>query len=384
MTCQGLVKTPEQLVVTRLLLGMSEAGFFPAATFLLTTWYTRWELQTRMAVFYSAASIAGSFSGLLAFGIQHMDGVGGLGGWRWIFILEGIVTVVLGCVLPWALPDSPSAASFLTQDEKDFVILQLQREQGITGTTATAKDKFQWSILKAALLDYKIYLGVVMYWGNIVPMTGFNYSMPTVIYELGYSSAEAQLLTIPVYFCGCCSTIIFARLSDKFRNRWIFIITPFSIALVGYIALLSIPHPALPGLTYFFLFVISIGLYASIIGTVSWVGNNLAPAFRRAVGMAMFMTLGNVGGIVGSNIFLQHQAPRYWVGYGLSSGFIVAAILATLALKVATQRINKARDRLSEDEIRAQYTEGKFHSCRIWTSNEWETDGLCRGATCHG
>lgn len=82
MTMQGIVQNYHSLIVTRTLLGLTESGFFPAATFLLTTWYCRFEVQTRLSVFFSAASMAGAFSGLLAFAIEKMAGVGGLNGWR--------------------------------------------------------------------------------------------------------------------------------------------------------------------------------------------------------------------------------------------------------------------------------------------------------------
>lgn len=161
VTCQGLVKTYEHLLVTRILLGVTEAGFFPAATYLLTTWYCRWQLQTRMAIFYTAAALAGGFSGLLAFGISHMEGIAGLGGWRWIFILEGILTVLVGFTIPWALPDSPETCSFLTPAEKEFVTIRLQRDLGLQGDAVENKEKFQWRFLKEALLDPKIYLAYV-------------------------------------------------------------------------------------------------------------------------------------------------------------------------------------------------------------------------------
>lgn len=84
VTLQGIVQGYSGLLATRVMLGVAESGFFPAATYLVTTWYCRYEVQTRLAVFFSAASLAGAFSGLLAYGIQQMDGVGGLEGWRWM------------------------------------------------------------------------------------------------------------------------------------------------------------------------------------------------------------------------------------------------------------------------------------------------------------
>lgn len=360
VTLQGIVQTYNHLIVTRVLLGATEAGLFPAATYLLTTWYCRWELQTRMAIFFSAASLAGSFSGLLAFGLQHMDGLGGLAGWRWIFIIEGILTVVVGTSIPWVLPDSPATAKFLSPPEKEFIAGRLSQEMGQLKSGADGhREKFEWKYLWAALTDWKIYLAVVIYWGNSISVYGFSFAAPTIIKELGYTSAQAQLLTIPIYFFGALMTLGFARLADGRHNRWIFIAIPFTIALIGYIGVISIPHPRLPGLTYFFLFWITGGLYPSIIGCLSWVGNNLAPSFKRALGMALLMTIGNLGGTIGSNIFLQEQAPRYFLAYGISIGMILAAIICTIILQISIKRINKKRDQMSEEEVRSRYTQGK-------------------------
>lgn len=166
MISQGFVKTYGQLLATRILLGTFEAGFFPAATYLLTTWYCRWEMQTRLAIFFSAASLAGAFSGLLAFGIQHMDGIAGLRGWRWIFILEGILTVLIGASTPWLLPDSPNDARFLTSAEKEIINHRLEQDAGTSAGKVGLGGSFQWRYLKEALLDWKIYLACVIYWGN--------------------------------------------------------------------------------------------------------------------------------------------------------------------------------------------------------------------------
>jgi MFS family permease len=91
----GLVSSCRGLLITRFFLGVAESGFFPAATYLLSIWYLRYEVQRRMAVFYAAASLSGAFSGLLAYGISHMDGTSGLAGWKWIFLLEGLLPVLM-------------------------------------------------------------------------------------------------------------------------------------------------------------------------------------------------------------------------------------------------------------------------------------------------
>lgn len=164
--CQGFVQGYRGLLATRILMGVPEAGFFPAAAFLLTTFYCRFEVQTRLGVFYAAASLAGAFSGLLAFGIQHMEGVGGLAGWRWIFILEGLLTILGGLATPFILPDSPDAARFLTPAEKAILKLRLQQDSGTSSGKVETSEKFQWKFLRAAFLDWKIWFAILIFWGN--------------------------------------------------------------------------------------------------------------------------------------------------------------------------------------------------------------------------
>jgi len=237
------------------------------------------------AVFFSAASLASAFSGLLAAAIVNMDGLAGLSGWRWIFILEGIVTVVVGATLYWILPDSPQTASWLEPWEQQYLINRLAQDSGTKGGKVQTAEKFQRRYITAALTDWKIWLAVLVYWGNSIPLYGFTYSAPTIVYNLGYTSIEAQLLTVPIYVVGAISTVLFSWLSDRHQTRWPYIIIPFSIAACGFVALLAIPHPKYPGLTYAILFTIPAGVYPPIIGAISWVGNNLSPTWKRSVGM---------------------------------------------------------------------------------------------------
>lgn len=166
-------------------------------------------------------------------------------------------------------------------------------------------------------------------------------------------------MTIPIYTAAAIATILFARLADRHQTRWLFVVIPFCIASIGFIGLLSIPHPRLPGLTYALLFFITCGLYPAVICCISWVANNLAPTWKRATGMASLMTLGNLGGAIGSNVFLANEAPHYWLGYGLSLGILIAGLGSTLLLRYTYSRLNKQRDAMSEDEVRRRYTEGE-------------------------
>lgn len=138
-------------------------------------WYCRHEIQLRQALFFSAASIAGAFSGLLAFAISKMNGVGGLEGWRWIFILEGMLTVIVAAVSPFLLYDYPETASFLTEDERAFVVHRLKYQGHVTiegdesrGLVAQS-DEFKWSYVWDALTDWQIWVHIVLWWGVSIP-----------------------------------------------------------------------------------------------------------------------------------------------------------------------------------------------------------------------
>jgi predicted MFS family arabinose efflux permease len=169
-----------------------------------------------------------------------------------------------------------------------------------------------------------------------------------------------------VYFAGLVSTVGFSLLADRRKSRWPFVVIPYSISLIGFLALLVIPHPKLPGLNYAFLFPITIGVYPAVIGLVSWIANNIAPTSKRAVGLALSIMLGNFGGAIGSNIYLAQEAPRYWTGYGVSLSVCTLAIVSTLVLRWAYKRENTIRDRLSEEEIRAKYTQGMHYRSPSW------------------
>jgi hypothetical protein len=135
----------------------------------------------------------------------------------------------------------------------------------------------------------------------------------------------------------------------------------FAIAACGFIAQLAIPHPKWPGLTYGFLFPVAGGLYSPFIILVSWIANSLAPSSKRAIGMALLISVGNMGGIMGSNIYLDREKPKYRTGFGVSLAMCCASIVMTFFLRTVYQKENNKRDALlaehGEEAIRARYSD---------------------------
>ncbi|WEW59344.1 hypothetical protein PRK78_004814 [Emydomyces testavorans] len=339
MTLMGVISNYQGLLATRWFLGVTER---------------------RMAVFYAAASLSGAFSGLLAFAIEKMNGVGNYAGWRWIFILEGLLPVALAGAVWRILPDSPEKARFLTKPEREFVVNRLALETGSGHGKVTNSDKIQFSHIVAAFKEWKIWCTIVIFWANTIGTYGFTATVPTVIADLGYTAAHAQLLTIPIYVVAMIATLVFAFVSDRYQQRTPFIIAGYVVAVLGFTSQLAIPHPKFPGLTYGMLFLVAAGLYAPFISIVCLIGNNLAPSSKRAVGMALLISIGNWGGIAGSNIYRASEKPKYPTGFGVSLAMSVIAIMMAFVLRRAYRKLNDERDRLlaqeGEDVIRARYT----------------------------
>ena len=158
LTLHGVVQNFGGLLAVRILLGVFEAGFFPGAVYLCTFWYMPQDLASRVSWFYCASSLSGAFSGLLAAAIAKMDGVGGYEGWRWIFIIEGIATVLLGAVTFFLLVDTPRLAKWLNPDEVRFLELQAFIKQGGRFQDEGKENRLIWTDLKACLLNWRMWL----------------------------------------------------------------------------------------------------------------------------------------------------------------------------------------------------------------------------------
>ena len=166
--CQGLVQGYGGLLATRFFLGLAEAGMFPGSFYLIGMWYKRSEAQRRFSFFFGSTSLAGAFGGLLASAIGKMDGMRGYLGWRWIFILEGVLTCVVSFAMFFLIPGFPEDAKWLREDERVFVQARLRVDQGRSAAERSIKVRDVVNVFK----DYKIFVGGFMYFGLIVPAYG--------------------------------------------------------------------------------------------------------------------------------------------------------------------------------------------------------------------
>ncbi|KAI8657854.1 hypothetical protein NCS57_01164800 [Fusarium keratoplasticum] len=342
--CQGLTRSFAGLVVCRVIIGGLEAGFFPACVYLLSMYYCRHELQWRFNLFFSASIIAGAFSGLLAYAIAHMDGVAGYGGWRWIFILEGIATVFIAVFSYWIIPDWPESAKFLNDDERALLVERLAQDR-----KDTHMNHWDKKTAKRIFLDPKIYLSILMYMGIVTTSYSGSFFTPTILKQLGWTSIRAQIMSIPIFIFATVCALVCAIASDKLKHRSGFIFGGCLFTTIGYVILLNMMSVSV-GVRYFALFCIVGGGYIAQPIVLVWASNNNSGHYKVGVASAMQVGIGNVGGIIASNMFVTSQAPEYPLGFGLGLGLVWLCVLSSVVFLLYIKRENKLRDQGKRDD----------------------------------
>lgn len=360
MIGMGFVTGYTSLLITRLLLGVTEAGLFPGVAFFLTQWYCSKELQYRQALFFSAASIAGAFSGLLAFAIAKMDGASGLEGWRWIFILEGILTVLVAFVAYFILYDYPDTAGFLTHEERAFIQHRLKYEshsQGktINGVTIVENEEHGSRYLKQAFTDWQLIFHIFNFWAIGVPLYGISLFLPSILRGLGYSVAKSQLMTVPIYVTASILSVIQAYVSDRAGKRAPFIFGSFLLMLLGMTLAITANPETRPMQIYGGVFITCAGLYPGFPGVISWNANNQSGSYKRAVAMAIHIGMGNMSGAISSNIYRTKDKPYFKLGHATVLAFVSAGVVSVICLfffyRIANQKRERDLQRGKYDDI---------------------------------
>ncbi|OAT06696.1 transmembrane transporter [Blastomyces gilchristii SLH14081] len=281
--CQGFVKCPKGLTVCRFLLGVFEAGLLPGFSYLMSTYYKGHEFQKRFAVLFTSGMVAGAVGGLLAFSFAKLDGVGGYSGWRCIFIVEGLMTISLSFLTKFLIVDWPSKASFLSEEERVMVAARLKEDMG-----SAKMDKLNRESLQIIVKDWKIYMGAFIYFTINTSRYSTALFNPTILNPFGYDASQSQVHSIPIW------------VASAGRDH-------------SYVSI-RVKHMAL--------FIVNIGVYVAQPVVVVWVSNNLAGHYKRAFGIAFQISVGNIGGLVASNMFAPNAAPLFKAGYGSALALI--------------------------------------------------------------
>ncbi|OKL62497.1 hypothetical protein UA08_02534 [Talaromyces atroroseus] len=350
--CVGAAQDFKGLMCVRFAIGMAEAGFYPSVLYHMAFWYKPAEMPWRIALFYSLGQVSSALSGLLAYAISFMDGIGHLAGWRWLFILEGLPALVLAFVALFWLPDYPESAKMLTKEERAFAT---DRLSGIAAPSG--KDNKHWDMdaLKSMINTPTVYTFAIYWIAHGIGGFGIQYALPTVVYELGFTStANSQLMNIPPYV-AC--FIFLNTVGYMIHRKWI---RPWTTAvairlsvegttIICYIILITVPNSVVK-----YLALIVATACAGSAYPVIWPERirALEGTIAAGIGIGFTNAMAQFSGIVGPHVYSTVFGPTYRVSYVICLVFLIVAILAILASWVLVWR-NDRRVAAAEDDREA-------------------------------
>jgi MFS family permease len=259
----GFMKNVGQLYASRLLLGVFESGLFPCLALYLSSWYKPREQALRISYLFVSAALSGSFGGLFAYALLKMDGVAGLEGWRWLFIIEGCASVLIAISAYFTLADKYESASFLNEEDKSLMRIRAEITARYNGD-----QEFNWADVKRAVLDPKLYISSWNQFMADICSFGLSSFLPLIIKSFGFDVVTTQLLTIPVFFFASFTYIVISWSSDRWGKRAFFMIPACLVTAVGYALYLGVPTH-LRGVLYFSTFLIAPGVYIIVVGQVT-------------------------------------------------------------------------------------------------------------------
>ncbi|ORY35300.1 MFS general substrate transporter [Naematelia encephala] len=347
--CMAACKNKAGILTARFFIGMATAGMFPGILVQLTMWYRPDELALRMACISMLGQFSGILDALLAYGVQYIDGRGGLSGWQWCFIILGLLGFPLCAAIFFLHPDYPdqTVRQWFTPEEAAYLAARLP-----PNAARSTDPNFSWPEIKGALKDPLTWgFGMAMLFEQ-TGTAGYSWWLPTIIAGFGFTStANSQLLNIP----PAAIYIIAAAVSSYYVDRQYRIPRPvFQLAamimMIGLFAGLTVLPPTSKGplMALILLFGIPSAVFQSMI--YPWRSQTVKGSSYAAFAFAFQNSIGQLAGIFSPQIFRSQYAPSYRIPFIVCNVFLGCTVFAILFIwKIAytsekeTRRVAKVR-----------------------------------------
>ena len=330
---QAFVLGSQSLYIVRLLLGVAEAGFFPGIIFFITLWFPAAYRARIVGLFMFAIPISTVIGAPISGLILNMEGVSGLHGWQWMFIIEALPALVMSAVVLYYLTDRPKAAGWLSTEESTWLQNQLDMERA-------NRDRHGVLSLFRSMTDWRIIALGFVYMGCNIPQYGLSFFLPQIVKAFGgLSNFEVGAVTALPYAVGAIGMIIWSRHSDQTAERKWHAIIPLLIIVAGLAAASSVADPTTK---MAFLCVAGFGFFSVL--PVFWtLPTTFLSGTSAAVGIAAVNSIGNLGGYFGPQIFgyLKDQT-----GNESASIMFLAACALVGAILVMILGHNPAQERI--------------------------------------
>lgn len=323
------------LVTTRVLIGLFEGSFYSCLSVYISNTYQPNEMGRRFAYLFIFSALSSAFGGLIATGITEIES-GPLAKWKYLYLIEGLLTMVAVGFVFFFLPSEPR---FLAKNDKERKIWDIRAERRTLFLGSAEFDKRQ---VKEAFKDSKLYFSIIIQFCQDICMYGFTTFLPSILFSLGFNQLQSQYLTIPVYILAGGVFLTVAILSDRWKIRGPIIVVLNIICIAGYIILMTVHNDAV---RYFACYLITFALYTNVGLNETWLAGNSAPIDKRSTSIAANQTFGNVAGIISP---LVYRSSPYLLGHAFTVGCLVVSCLTAGIQSYLFYRINQDRERKCE------------------------------------
>ncbi|KXG46962.1 Major facilitator superfamily domain, general substrate transporter [Penicillium griseofulvum] len=318
-------------------------------TYLITCWYTRFEVGKRLATFWLVSVILNAFAAIFAYALTLLDGSYGLNGWRWIFIVEGAITSGI-CLIGWfIIIDFPTQAdTFLEPEEKEFIVARINNDSG-----DAEEDPITMERVLHHLKDWKLYVWAFNLMASTLPGYAYSYFKTVILMGMGFSNTQSQLLSAPPYIMAALFTYLGGWFTDKYQIRGPVIAIHQLLTAVG---MLITAYGGASGARYFGIFMGVGFLQFCIPGVLAFQANNITSHSKRGVASATCLIGGGLGGIIASIAFKFDESPHYTTGIWVTFGITMVSICLTLMMDFHFWKTNK----------KARETNGQIEDMTGW------------------
>ncbi|KAI0869965.1 MFS general substrate transporter [Hypoxylon argillaceum] len=326
----GGVHNYAQITGVRFLLGAVEAGLFPGLVYYLTFWYKTDERSIRVAFILASATLAGAFGGAIAYGVGHLNGIRHLSGWRWLFILEGIPSVLSSLFVFFILPDFPETSKWLSEEEKELAAQRL----AVAGSKGSAR-ALTWADAKETLTDWRLYGHYAIYFAVSIPFSSLSLFSPSIVEGLGYKDLNAQLFTVPPWAVAYVCSILNSWSGDHFNARGLHCAGAATVGAAGFLTSALLPPKAYAS-RYGTLIIATSGSFACIPPMLGWLTSNMWSTASIGLAVAINVSLGaGLGQIPGVWIYKASEVDRgYPTGHGVNAAMLFVVAIGAVCLRI--------------------------------------------------
>ncbi|CAE6360433.1 unnamed protein product [Rhizoctonia solani] len=336
----GGVHSYGSLTAVRFLLGTFEAGLFPGLVYFFTFWYRPEERSLRVALVLASSTLAGkfgvlcAFGGAIAYGVGFMNMTAGLEAWRWLFILEGIPSILSSILVWFFFPDFPETAKWLSSDERDRVVRRLE------GVASTHHSRVSWAEAKQTLLGWRVWVHAIAYITISAPFSSLSLFSPTIVAGLGYEGLDAQLFTVPPYACAYFVTLFLSWFADTRNQRSLVSAGSMAVGAFAFLAQALLPQNAFKA-RFGFLCIAASGSFGSIPPLLGWLSTNVRGAGAVGLAIAINISMGGTGQIIGVWIYKANEKPGYITGHMTNFAMLLFGSMVVCGLRFYYTRQNQ-------------------------------------------